>query len=623
MKDAELDRKVAANWREFLKEAGDMRDVFIWVWQEFNNTESRRQAKQMFFIMLFSLIFSAVAPWTLGLVFNGLAAADRKLNLIIIGLISYALLILVIRFLRYLGWRNREILLGEISRELDKRTTELFFEKSLGKHTEENTLLSEATLKKGHERIIQLNLLIAHEGMEAVLSLVITFAALWLLGWEYGLVMSSMFGLYLAWSFYLNRRVLIETLPFERQWRNLNYFRLERIDSIERVKTNHKEESEVREIGDRFERIIQPDRKFWLWFIAQGSLRGLVNYFFQISLMIYGVYQVWQGEMAIGLLYPLYSWINLLVDNLWRIGTLEHQINFATPSILAMKEALTMPSGLTVAEETIPILDDSPGKVEFRNVNFAYPASKRKRGTCQAVPVLNDVSFTIESGEKVALLGMSGAGKTTIMHLLLRYMDPTDGQILVDGHDLRELEIGSWLKRLGYVAQQPQIFDGSIRYNLLYGLSAEEQAQISETDLNETARLLRIDFGKRLTHGLETIVGRRGIKLSGGQSQRVMLGAAALKKPSLMVIDEATSSLDSTTEKQVQDGLKTVLTADMSALIITHRLSTVRRICNKFILVDGNGGEGSKVLAAAGSFEELADKSPAFRSLAADQDIFI
>jgi ABC-type multidrug transport system fused ATPase/permease subunit len=206
------------------------------------------------------------------------------------------------------------------------------------------------------------------------------------------------------------------------------------------------------------------------------------------------------------------------------------------------------------------------------------------------------------------------------MKLLLRYMDPTEGRILVDNVDLRGLDLGSWLSHLGYVAQQFEVFDGTIRYNLTYGLPPAERDRISDEEIWSMMRTLEIDFGDRLTEGLDTRIGFNGIKLSGGQNQRLMIGAAALKEPRFMIIDEATSSLDATTERLVQAGLGKVLDR-CGALIVTHRLNTVRRICDRFILIDRVDGAGGRIEAVADSFEELARQSHMFRTLARDQGI--
>ena len=177
----------------------------------------------------------------------------------------------------------------------------------------------------------------------------------------------------------------------------------------------------------------------------------------------------------------------------------------------------------------------------------------------------------------------------------------------------------------GYIAQNPDVFDGTIRENLCYRVLGSDQVP-ADPDLWELMRGLEIDFGKRLDKGLETKVGKHGLKLSGGQAQRLMIGAAVIGNPWFMVIDEATSSLDSTTERKVQRGLTKILSGNTSALIVAHRLSTVRHLCTKFVVLkpalEVRNGD-SQVEAVGSSFEELYMTSPTFRQLADDQEIKI
>jgi len=170
------------------------------------------------------------------------------------------------------------------------------------------------------------------------------------------------------------------------------------------------------------------------------------------------------------------------------------------------------------------------------------------------------------------------------------------------------------------------VLSGTLRYNLLYGMLPEEREKVTDEMLWDMMRKLEVDFGDRLTDGLDTKVGKKGVKLSGGEAQRVMIAAAVLKNPNMMIIDEATSSLDSTTEKSVQKGLAQVLQSGMSGLIIAHRLSTVRDICDKFVVMRPLGelvNGDSQVEAIGSSFEELWETSPTFRRLATDQGIVI
>jgi len=623
-KDAELDRQVATSWREYFKEVHDMKEMFAWVWQELINEKGKVYAKKMMIVKAIGCAVAVVGPWTLSFVFNGLNPNDPNPELIYLGIGLFSLVIIIGQIIQFISMRQREYLFGENVGQLDRRTAELFFEKSLGTHIDESNLLNEANIKKGRERIFQLEAMLLFEGVEAVLMLILPYFALWILSYQAGLIITIMLVIHLSWSMFLNRRVLQVCLPIDKKWRDLHRYLVERLDNVEKVRNFAKEKEEVAVIDDKFQKAIEPDREFWLWFIGQVILRGFVDYGVLIGLICWGAYQVWNGYMLLGLLYPLYGWSRQMSDNLWRLGHIEHQINFVTPSILSMKEALTMPIGLEHHENAIKLDPRESIQVDFCGIGHSYPVQKEgDDDEVEIKPVLTDISFSINPGEKVSVIGSTGAGKTTIMRLLLRYMDPSQGVIRINGHDLRNLDLKSWISLVGYIPQQAQILDGTIRYNMLYGLLNGNKASVNDDELWQTMKLLKIDFGERLTHGLDTKVGRNGIKLSGGEAQRLGLGCAVMKKPKFMIIDEATSSLDATTEKMVQQGLEAVLTDDMGALIVTHRLNTVKRICDKFVLIESNGDSCGRVAAVASSFEELAEVSETFRTMAEDQGIIL
>ena len=517
--DFDLQRKVTGSLKEYFQEAQTMKEMVVWVWQELINEAGKKYARKMFWLLALSCSINVLIPYSVSLIIDGLV--NQRLNLVIAGLLASACLFILRQIISQWSFKNREYLLGENARQLDKRITELFFEKSLGTHIDENNLLNDSNIKKGQERVFNLELMLLFEGLDSVLNLILPFLALWVLDWKVGLLITLTMLCHLAFSFYLNRQVMITCLPLEKQWRALFRYRDERREQVDKVKNNYKEKAEVQVMGERFEELIQPDRKFWLWFIGKIHQRGLLDHLLLLGIMAYGAYHVWLGIMALGLIYPLYNWSRQLVDNLWRIGHLEHQVNFVTPSILAMKEALTMPIGLEYHPQALKLSKDEPCQIEFCDVSYSYPAHKDLEGKRdKVVSVLKHVSFTIPPSKKIAVIGSSGVGKSTTMRLLLRHMDPTSGQIKINGHDLREVDHGSWLNLVGYVPQQPQVLDGNIRYNLLYGLPEEEKAKITDEQLWEIMRLLQLDFGERLINGLDTVVGRNGIKLSGGQAQR-------------------------------------------------------------------------------------------------------
>jgi ABC-type multidrug transport system fused ATPase/permease subunit len=596
--------------------------MVAWVWNELVSREGKAFMRRMIGWMALSCVLTVVLPLMFGRITDHLDPRNTAAGNLILMLVIYGALMLLRQLVRYHQGITREYLAGANMRQLDVRTTELFLEKSLGMHISENNHLNEANVKKGYDRVLGLEGMLLFEGIEALLNIVLPFAALWVFTlttgrWAVGLIIMLILASHLVWTLFLNQQVLRVCLPIDKMWRFLNRYRVERWQRVERVKTNAKEDIERQEIDRLFNQAIEPDRKFWCWFIKQASYRNTLSDALLFTLILYCVHAVWVGNMALGSLWFLVAWGSQFSTTLWHIGHIEHQFNFFTPSIMGMKEALTMPVGIGVSEKPVAVTSSQSFRVEFEAVGYHYEHQSELK---EAIPTLENVSFTIQPGEKVALIGPSGAGKSTIMKLLLRYMDPTEGRILIDGVDLRDVDLGSWLTQIGYVAQQFEVFNGTIRYNLTYGLSEERKRTITDEDIWKMMRTLQIDFGDRLVDGLDTLIGFNGIKLSGGQNQRLMIGAAALKEPRFMIIDEATSSLDATTERLVQQGLEKVL-VNCGALIVTHRLNTVRRICNRFILLDRVEGAGGSIHAVADSFEALAEISPAFRLLATDQGI--
>ena len=208
-----------------------------------------------------------------------------------------------------------------------------------------------------------------------------------------------------------------------------------------------------------------------------------------------------------------------------------------------------------------PALHVGKGAIRFDNVSFAYEAAR---------PILKGISFEVPAGRTVAIVGPSGAGKSTISRLLFRFYDVTGGRILIDGQDIRDVTQVSVRAAIGMVPQDTVLFNDTLRYNIRYG-----RWEATDAEVEEAARLAQIDGFIRLSpKGYETEVGERGLKLSGGEKQRVAIARTILKAPPILVLDEATSALDSHTEKEIQDALERV-SKNRSTLVIAHRLSTI------------------------------------------------
>jgi ABC-type multidrug transport system fused ATPase/permease subunit len=630
--DPQDTRKISRTWRDYLHEMKESMGVARWVYREFITPESRRWTRRMLVSLAISVTALNGIAWLAKYLVDGLIHHDA--HSVKMSFAGMGIFVVVYGYFDRLQMIAREHAQGENLAQLKRRMNELFFEKSMGQHLQESSYLNTANIERGKGRIEQLENMLMFEGSSSMISLTVALTLLWFRVPAAGFFMTLLLASYLVWLVYLNRNISEKCVPFDKEFRRINRWEHERWEKIERVKTCAKEGEEIAYQNRSFKKVLGEERKFWLWFIGKVTWRGYSNRFVLLGTLGYGAWLIWQGDWSNGVFVPLLMYATKVSESIWHIGHIEHQVNWNMPAIRTAMLTLTVPPDISDKPSAMELKRNKTVRVEMRNVSFTYSTEKRDlpglaaagAGVSKPAPsILRNVSFTIEPGEKAALIGPSGAGKTTIMRLLMRYMDPTSGVILIDGQDLRDIRLSSWLNLIAYVPQQAQVFDGTIRDNLLYRFT-DEPFHVPDEELWAIMRKLKIDFGDRLTEGLDTRVGRHGIELSGGEQQRLMIGAAAMRKPIFMVVDEATASLDATTEKAVQKGLEEMLGDDMGALIITHRLSTVRRLCNKFFVLrdsEGLAPAESQLEAAAGSFEELYEISPTFRMLADDQGVVI
>lgn len=241
---------------------------------------------------------------------------------------------------------------------------------------------------------------------------------------------------------------------------------------------------------------------------------------------------------------------------------------------------------VSITEETVQEKFRLQGDVEFRHVAFAYP-------TRRELPVLKDISLHARKGQQIALVGPSGAGKSTIASLLLRFYEPDAGGLYFDGRPAAEIPISQVRLQMAVVPQDILLFGGTIRENIAYGKPGASQAEIEDAARKAHAH----EFIQTFPEGYETVVGERGIKLSGGQRQRIAIARAILKDPVILILDEATSSLDSASEALVQDALENLM-RNRTSFVIAHRLSTIRNAHQIIVLEKG-------LVREQGTHEEL------------------
>jgi subfamily B ATP-binding cassette protein MsbA len=294
--------------------------------------------------------------------------------------------------------------------------------------------------------------------------------------------------------------------------------------------------------------------------------------------------------------------IGLVAAPLVSIASIGTQITEAFAGLDRIREILDMPTE-TDEDASRASIDRLKGDVAFEDVSFEYNPG---------VPVLNHVSFTASAGTTTALVGSSGSGKSTLISLVMAFNRPSAGRILVDGRDLAGVRLGEYRSQLASVLQENFLFDGTIVENVGYA-----KPGASRDEIIEACRVAHCDeFIKAFPQGYDTVVGERGIKLSGGQRQRVSIARAILANPRVLILDEATSSLDSESEEMIQDGLRN-LRAGRTTFVIAHRLSTIRSSDQILVLEGGvivERGTHPELLAANGRYRQLYDKQYKFET---------
>jgi ATP-binding cassette, subfamily B, bacterial len=319
----------------------------------------------------------------------------------------------------------------------------------------------------------------------------------------------------------------------------------------------------------------------WVPMLAQGAV------------LLVGARMVTSGELSVGGFVAFNLYLGMLIMPLRSLGMWIGQAQRATASGERIFQVMDEPEEIADRPGAID-LPDGAGLLRFDSVGFEY---------LEGHPVLRDIDLDLEAGRTVALIGHTGSGKTTLTSLVPRFYDVTSGRITLDGADVRDVRLASLRHAIGVISQDPFLFSATVRENIAFGAPGLDDAEVERI-----ARLAQAhEFVERLPQGYDTVIGERGITLSGGQRQRLAIARALAMDPRVLILDDATASVDASTEARIRLGLREAM-RNRTTLIIAHRLSTIA-LADEIVVLD-NGR-----VAARGTHDELLDTSPVYRDI--------
>jgi ATP-binding cassette subfamily B protein len=479
-------------------------------------------------------------------------------------------------------------------RRLAILTFEHMHELSLRFHLERKTGGLTRVLERGRNAIETIVRMVILQLVPTIVEVaLITGVLLYQFDWRYVVAILITVAFYMAFTYYATEwRIGIRRRMNESD-SDANTKAIDSLLNYETVKYFVAEGREARRYDRSMERYETASVKSYVSLNVLNAGQAVIFTVGLAATMVLCAYGVRNGTNTVGDFVMINAMMIQLYQPLNFMGMVYREIKQATVDIETMFNIVQRRPEIVDRPDARP-LTVAAGGIRFENVNFAYEAAR---------PILKGVSFEVPGGKTVAIVGPSGAGKSTISRLIFRFYDVTGGRILIDGQDIRDVTQASLRAAIGMVPQDTVLFNDTIRYNICYG-----RWEASDAEVEEAARLARIDdFIRMAPHGYETEVGERGLKLSGGEKQRVAIARTILKAPSILLLDEATSALDSHTERKIQDALDEV-SHGRTTLVIAHRLSTIVA-ADEIIVLD------SGVIVERGTHHQLLLKGGLYASM--------
>ncbi|PIR92993.1 hypothetical protein COT99_03165 [Candidatus Falkowbacteria bacterium CG10_big_fil_rev_8_21_14_0_10_43_10] len=548
---------------------------------------SQNKIKGLIFLLAFYELIKLVSPFLLKIIIDTLTLsgiAELKLLLwLVAGMLA------VEEFQSFIGWITNRLIMKvilDVEYYLPISAQKKMMFLPLGYHERENTGNKITKVQRGVEHITNLIENLFWEILPTCLQLIITIIALFFIDWRFSISFFIFFPVFFYLTYRANFKLKSRRQEMHQKWEEASGKMAQSIMNINAVQSFVQEQRETEEYKGIRDTILTNESYVWNKVMNFVATRDFLINSGRMTTLVMGIWFVYSGLTTIGTLVFVFTISEKAFFSMFRLSRfydrIEHSLEPVERFINLAKEE---PEIKNPARGLKP--KNINGEVEFKDVTFAY-----EQGHINA---LENVSLKIAAGTINAFVGPSGGGKTTIARLIYRHYDPQTGKILLDGRDLREYDLYHFRRAIAIVPQEVEIFNASVRDNISY---ANPRASFGE--IKRAARAANAEeFIDNLKEDYDTLAGERGIKLSGGQRQRIGIARAILANPKILIFDEATSNLDSQSERLIQEAMERV-SERRTVIIIAHRFSTIRHADQIFVLDRGE-------LVEQGSHGELSD----------------
>ena len=573
----------------------------------------------VFFLYLIGQVIGVFSPYLFGKSVDAVSSHNSSLT------IKLLLLAFVLSYFQQqiLSWVREHVIVKYLDDNIVLSFSVLslnkMFKFSVGQHINEHSGVKQNVVNKGQNALINLMNDFIYNIIPSVIQVIVTLIILAFFDWRIAFTASVFIGIYVWLSYMRNIKYFPLIDQIRKKDQALSKLQSELFRNSTLVIAEAKGSDTVEMFNNKGDENLFFIKKIWLKYLQVFySHRNLLTIGHWVSLGL-GVYFIFLGFHSVGMFVTLFAWLSTIFQNIIMIMNIQRQMLFKIVEIKKLYELLD------IVPDVDPningkISENFNGEIEFKNVSFSYPYRKSakqeedeseddsKKEDDEAV---SGVSFKIPAGAKIGFVGISGSGKSTIVNLMRRYYDPTNGEIFIDGINLREMNL-MWLRsKIGNVEQKIELFDRSIKDNIIFGLPADYIVSEKEI-LQATDDASLSDFIEKLKdNGLDTVIGEGGIKVSGGERQRIGIARALIKNPKILIFDEATSALDSINEKLIHDAINRGAKG-RTTIIIAHRLSTVMDADIIFVVANGK-------IVDRGTHAELSEKSDEYKRLIQNQ----